>query len=212
MISVKTFVFNPFQENTYLLYDHTGECIVIDAGNFLPDENEQMHQFMKGKSLNPVRLINTHGHIDHIFGNSWFLKEYGLKTAMHPGDEPLVKGAKEYGQIFEIDMDTPPPVGSYLNDGDRIVFGESSISCIHIPGHSPGSLVFYSSEQAFVVAGDVLFQGSIGRTDLPGGDYSTLINGISEKLLTLDDNVVVYPGHGSETTIGNERRFNPFLF
>jgi len=211
MISVKTFVFNPFQENTYLLYDQSGECIVIDPGNYLPEENNQLYQFLKEKSLHPARLVNTHGHIDHIFGNSWFLEEYGLKTEMHRSDEPLVKGAKEYGQIFEIDMDTPPPVGKYLNEGDRIGFGNSSVTCIHIPGHSPGSLVFYNNEQAFAIVGDVLFQGSIGRTDLPGGDYTTLINGISEKLLILDDNVVVYPGHGSQTTIGNEKRFNPFL-
>lgn len=211
MISVKKFVFNPFQENTYLLYDQSGDCIVIDAGNYQQKENEQLHLFLKEKSLYPVRLINTHGHVDHILGNSWFLEVFGLQTEMHRSDEPLLKGAKEYGQIFEIDLDTPPPVGNYLKDGDRIDFGNSSVTSIHIPGHSPGSLVFYNKEQAFVIAGDVLFQGSIGRTDLPGGDYPTLITSISEKLLTLDDKVVVYPGHGDQTTVGNEKRFNPFL-
>lgn len=211
MISIKTFVFNPFQENTYLLYDRSGECIVIDAGNYYPEENEQVRRFLNEKSLRPVRLINTHGHIDHVFGNSWFLKEFGLKTEMHRFDEPLLKGAKEYGQLFEIDLEPPPPAGNYLHDGDRIGFGNSSVTCIHIPGHSPGGLVFYNEEQAFAIAGDVLFQGSIGRTDLPGGDYTTLITAISEKLMTLDDRVVVYPGHGDQTTIGNEKRFNPFL-
>jgi hydroxyacylglutathione hydrolase len=211
MISIKTFVFNPFQVNTYLLFDESGECIVIDAGNYLPEEHQQLHRFFREKLLRPVRLINTHGHIDHIFGNSWFLKEYGLKTEIHPSDEPLLKGAKEYGKIFDIDLDTPPPVSNYLHEGDRIGFGNSSVTCIHVPGHSPGSLVFYSDEQAFAIVGDVLFQGNIGRTDLPGGDYTTLINGISEKLLTLDDSVMVYPGHGSQTTVGNEKRYNPFF-
>ena len=186
MIFIKKFVFNPFQENTYLLYDQSGECIVIDAGNYSPEEDGQMVRFLKEKSLHPVRLINTHGHIDHIFGNSWFLKEFGLKTEIHRADEPLLKGAKEYGQLFEIDLDTPPPAGNYLDDGDLIGFGNSSVTCIHIPGHSPGGLVFYNEEQAFAIVGDVLFQGSIGRTDLPGGDYTTLITAISEKLSVND--------------------------
>lgn len=211
MITVKTFVFNPFQENTYVLYDQSGECIVIDAGNFMPEEDEQLRRFFREKSLNPVHLINTHGHIDHIFGNSWFLAEFGLKTEVHRSDEPLIRGAREHGHLFGIDMDTPPAVGKCIEDGDLIEFGNSSLRSIHIPGHSPGSLVFYSKEQAFVVVGDVLFQGSIGRTDLPGGNYTTLINGISDKLLTLNDEVVVFTGHGSDTTIGNERRYNPFF-
>jgi glyoxylase-like metal-dependent hydrolase (beta-lactamase superfamily II) len=211
MITVKIFVFNPFQENTYVLYDQSGECIVVDAGNSTQEENKQLISFLEEESLKPVQLINTHGHIDHIFGNTWFYKEYGMKTKVHRSDEPIIRGAKEHGYLFGINMDTPPPVGKYLEDDELISFGQSSLKSIHIPGHSPGSLVFYSKEDAFVIVGDVLFQGGIGRTDLPGGDYTTLINGILNKLFTLDDEVVVYPGHGPDTTIGKERKFNPFF-
>ena len=211
MISVKKFVFNPFQENTYVLYDQSRECIVIDAGNSKKEENEQLIGFFKEESLTPVQLINTHGNVDHIFGNSWFFKEYSMKTCLHRSDEPIIRGAREHGYLYGINMDTPPPVGTYLEEGDLIEFGQSSLKCIHIPGHSPGSLVFHSKEDAFVIVGDVLFQGSIGRTDLPGGDYTTLVEGISNKLFTLDDEVVVYCGHGPETSIGNERKYNPFF-
>lgn len=211
MITVEIFVLNPFQENTYVLFDESKKCIVIDAGNYLPEENEQLDNFFQEKSLDPVRLINTHGHIDHIFGNSWFLKEYDLKTEVHRSDEPLIQGAREHGYLFGINMETPPPVGKYLEEGDLIEFGNSSLMSIHIPGHSPGSLVFYCKEQGFVIVGDVLFQGSIGRTDLPGGNYTTLLTGISDKLLTMNEEVIVYSGHGPETTIGNEKRYNPFL-
>jgi glyoxylase-like metal-dependent hydrolase (beta-lactamase superfamily II) len=211
MISVKIFVFNAFQENTYVLHDPSGECIVIDAGNSTAGENEQLVDYFDEKSIRPVKLINTHGHLDHVFGNAWFMENYSMKTSLHRADEPLIKGAKEHGYLYGISMDTPPPVGEYLEEGDLIQFGQSTLKCIHVPGHSPGSLVFYSEQDGFIIVGDVLFQGSIGRTDLPGGDYATLINGISNKLFTLDDKVVVYCGHGPETTIGNERRFNPFF-
>jgi glyoxylase-like metal-dependent hydrolase (beta-lactamase superfamily II) len=211
MIKVKIFVFNPFQENTFVLYDKSGECIVIDAGNSTEEENKHLTDFFSENSLHPVKLINTHGHIDHIFGNSWFDKQYGLQTCMHRSDEPIIRGAKEHGYLFGINMETPPPVGSYLEEGDSVTFGNSALKSLHIPGHSPGSLVYYCEEDAFVIVGDVLFQGSIGRTDLPGGDYTTLIDGITNKLFTLDDEVIVYPGHGPETTIGNERKYNPFF-
>ena len=211
MITVKIFVFNPFQENTYVLYDDSRECIIIDAGNSTAEENKQLTEFFAEKSLQPVKLINTHGHIDHILGNSWFEKEYSMQTCAHRSDEPIIRGAKEHGYLFGIHMETPPPIGTYLSEGDPVKFGNSVLKSLHIPGHSPGSLAFYSEEDAFVIVGDVLFQGSIGRTDLPGGDYTTLINEITNKLFTLDDEVVVYPGHGPETTIGNERKYNPFF-
>ncbi|UCG29075.1 MAG: MBL fold metallo-hydrolase [Bacteroidales bacterium] len=210
-MSIKTFLFNPFQENTYVLYDQSGECVVIDAGNYHPEENDQLYRFFLENSLEPVRVINTHCHIDHIFGNGWFHKEYKIKTEAHKLDEPLLQGSSEHAQIFGVTMKPPPAIGKYLNEGDRVVFGNSTLHCIHVPGHSPGSLAYYNEEEQFILVGDVLFQGSIGRTDLPGGDYTTLIRSITDKLFTLDDEVVVYSGHGPATTIGNERQFNPFF-
>lgn len=211
MIKVHKFVVNPFQENAYLLWDETGSCVLVDMGSYTVDEKKEVLFFIENNQLEPVMIINTHCHVDHLLGNSFFKNKLKVPVAAHADDEFLIKTAVEHGSVFGFEVEEPPPVDSYLEEGRAITFGSSSLEVFHVPGHSPGSVALYSSEDAFVITGDVLFSGGIGRTDLPGGDYDTLIRSIKEKLMVLPDEVTVYPGHGPETTIGGERHSNPFL-
>ncbi len=211
MIKVQKFVVNPFQENAYLLYDETGSCVLVDMGSYTVEEKKEVLFFIENNQLEPVMIINTHCHVDHLLGNSFFKNKFKVSIAAHSDDEFMIDKAVEYGSVFGFEVEEPPPLDSYLEEGKAITFGSSSLEVFHVPGHSPGSVALYSSEDAFVITGDVLFDGGIGRTDLPGGDYDTLIRSITEKLLVLPDEAKVYPGHGPETTIGEEKRFNPFL-
>ncbi|MFP4365711.1 MAG: MBL fold metallo-hydrolase [Bacteroidales bacterium] len=211
MIKVQKFIFNPFQENSYLLYDESGECILVDMGSYTVDEKKEVLYFIENNRLEPVKIVNTHCHVDHILGNSFFKNKFNARTAAHAGDESLLGNAVEHGEMFGFEVEEPPPLDEYLEEGKRLSFGTSFLDVFHVPGHSPGSVALYSPEDAFVLAGDVLFSGSIGRTDLPGGDYETLIKSIREKLFVLPPEVVVYCGHGPETTIGDEKESNPFL-
>ncbi|MDX1666600.1 MAG: MBL fold metallo-hydrolase [Saprospiraceae bacterium] len=212
MAEVISFTFNPFQENTYLVADDSGECVIFDPGCYEDAEKEQLRSKIEEHGLKPVRLINTHCHIDHIFGNRFVYETYGLPLEIHRDEKPVLKAAPEAGALFGIMMqEISPEPGGFLEEGDLIEFGSTSLRTLLTPGHSPASLSFYCEEEDFVIAGDVLFQGSIGRTDLPGGDFDTLIQSIREKLLPLGDSVRVYPGHGPATYIGYERQHNPFL-
>jgi len=211
MITIKRFVFNPFQENTYLLYDQTKEAVLIDAGCYAQAERDKLSNFLKDNNLTLKRLLNTHSHIDHILGNQFITNNYNLVLESHKEDEFLIERAKDQATTFGITIDTTPKPKKYLNEEDQIKFGNSVLDIIHTPGHSPGSLVFYNKKEKFMIAGDVLFNQSIGRTDLPGGDYDTLINSIKTKLFPLGDDMEVYSGHGANTTIGQERISNPFL-
>lgn len=211
MIEIKIFEVNPFQENTYLLYDESKECVIIDAGIYSEAEKKEISDFIAQKGLKPVKLLNTHCHVDHVFGNSFIYEKYSPEVLYHQGETPIIENVKSHGAVYGFDMEIPPLAKKFLSDGDEVLFGNSTLRALHVPGHSPGSIVFYSCKQKFIIAGDVLFYGSIGRTDLPGGNYQTLISGITEKLLTLDDDVVVYCGHGPKTNIGFERKNNPFL-
>ncbi len=211
MIKIKTFVFNPFQENTYLLYDETGEAVIIDPGCSTQDEEEILVSFIEENNIKLKHLLNTHSHIDHILGNQFVSEQFKLPLASHKEDEFLIRNAKEQGATFGIRIDNPPLPGKYLNEGMHIHFGNSVLDIIHSPGHSPGSLVFYNKNEKFMIVGDVLFNQSIGRTDLPGGSYDVLVNSITQKLFPLGDDMNVFSGHGSPTTIGKERISNPFL-
>jgi hydroxyacylglutathione hydrolase len=211
MITIKTFVFNSFQENTYLLFDETKECIIVDAGCYTQNEYNELSSFIEKNNLTPVKLINTHGHIDHILGIEYFAKKYNLKAEAHVNDIPIIEQASFYGKVFGLDLENHPKIDVYLKEGDVVSFGNSSIQVFHVPGHSPGSVAFYSAPDNFVITGDVLFKGSIGRTDLTGGSLDQLMDSINSKLLTLPDDTLVFPGHGSTTTIGEERNTNPFL-
>lgn len=211
MINIETFVFNPFQENTYILYDHTGECIIIDAGCQEQEEKEQLLDYIEDHGFKPVKLVNTHCHIDHILGVAFLSKKFDLPFYIHSREKLLLSESMKQADFFGLSLELPPEPGGFLNDGDVLRFGESSLELIHIPGHSPGGILLYSPEQKFILSGDVLFRGSIGRTDLPGGDYESLVNGIREKLLGLDPDTRVFPGHGPHTSIGTEKESNPFL-
>lgn len=211
-MKIKEFRCNPFAENTYLLYDETGEAIIIDCGCLYDDEKTIMANFISKNNLTIKHLINTHLHIDHIFGNEWAARTFGVLPQAHQADEFLIEQAVAQARLFGIYEEVKPQaLGNYLNEGDLIQFGNQDLQILHVPGHSAGSLCFYSEKEDFVIVGDVLFRGSIGRTDLPGGNYAQLINQIKSKLLTLPDETTVYCGHGISTTIGQERRTNPFL-
>ena len=212
MIHLESLVFNPFQENTYLVYTDNGDCAIVDPGMLFPHEEERLVEKVEGLNLRPKLLLQTHLHVDHVLGTGFVSKKWGLEPIGHEGDAFLVERTKEMAAAFGMDLDENPPYPArYLNHGDRIELGDVSFEVIHVPGHSPGGIAFYCAEEKVLLAGDVLFKGSIGRSDLPGGNQHELIDGIREKLLILPDDVTVYSGHGPKTTIGEEKRTNPFL-
>ena len=211
-MEIKIFVNNPWQENTVVLYDETGEAVVIDCGCFSREERQRLKDFLADHRLTPVALLNTHLHIDHIFGNGFMLDEYGLSAQAHPADAFWVENAEEYAAMLGVKGITPPPaLGKPLHEGQVIRFGHSELKVIHVPGHSPGGVCFYSEKDNFLLARDVLFEGSVGRADLPGGSMEELLDGIRTKLFVLPDDVRIIPGHGGETTIGAEKKYNPFF-
>jgi glyoxylase-like metal-dependent hydrolase (beta-lactamase superfamily II) len=211
MIQIKSFVCNPYQENTYLLFDETGECIIVDPGMYSGEEENLVVDFIREKQLKPVLLLNTHCHIDHVLGNKFISDQYGLKPQFHKGELPVLAAVPAYAPQMGMRYEVSPLPDTFLNEAGTIHFGNSSLELIFAPGHSPAHLCFYSEAGKFLIGGDVLFYGSIGRTDLPGGDFNTLISNIKDKILILPDDVKVYPGHGNSTTIGFEKANNYYL-
>ncbi|MFO7827340.1 MAG: MBL fold metallo-hydrolase [Bacteroidales bacterium] len=211
MTEIKIFVFNSFQENTFLLYDETKECVIIDAGCHDLSENNELFSYISDHGLVPKHLINTHCHIDHILGNSAVIEKYNIPSIANKEEVPLIERANDMAMAFGFTIKEPPKPNVFVSDGDEIKFGNSILEVRQVPGHSPGSIALVSKSGRFVIVGDALFKGSIGRTDLPGGDYNTLISSINQKLFTLDDDFVVYPGHGDSTTIHHEKSTNPFF-
>lgn len=211
-MTIKAFTFNPFQENTYLVYDETKEAVLIDAGCLMDDEKEQLKRYIVENKLVLKRLLNTHLHLDHQFGNRYVSETFGVKPEACKEDEFLLENVVAQARSFGFAVDEEAqPLGGYIVENQEIEFGDSKLKSLHVPGHSPGSMVFYSEDNSVIFAGDVLFKSSIGRTDLPMGDYATLISNITKKLMTLPDSTVVYSGHGPATTIGHERKNNPYL-
>lgn len=210
-MKIKKFTFNPVSVNAYLLWDETKEAVLIDPACFYPAEELELSRFIENEGLKIVHILNTHGHFDHLMGNDFASAKWNLKVKIHPGDAFMAGQARQHAVFFGITMKNPITASELLHEGDLIRFGNSSLSVIHVPGHSPGGVAFYEKESKLLVVGDILFEGSVGRTDLPGGSHELLITGIKEKLLTLDEEVVVYPGHGGHTTIGWEKRTNPYL-
>ena len=210
MINIKKFTFNPEGVNAYLLWDETKEAVVIDPACSNRSEEAVLSRFIEEQGLKIVHLLNTHVHFDHLMGNSFAETKWGLKCRIHPGDLPMVSQAKQHAMFFGISMANPAEALE-LVPGEVITFGCSVLKFLHVHGHSPGSVAYHSEADQLLVVGDILFEGSVGRTDLPGGNHAELISGIKEKLLSLNDGVKVYPGHGGDTTIGRERRSNPFL-
>ena len=211
MIHIKAFTFSPISENTYVLYNNEGKAIIIDPGCYFPNEQETLKNFLTDNSLTPVYLLNTHCHLDHVFGNKWVHETYGLEPHLHPNEEAMLALAPVSGERWGLPFENYAGPLHFLNDGDTVLLGETEIQVILAPGHSPGSICFYIPSQGDLIGGDVLFRGSIGRTDLPGGDSETLLHSIREKLWVLPDETVVYSGHGIKTTIRYEKRNNPFL-
>jgi len=210
-LELASFTFNPFQENTYILHDKTKECVIIDPGCFGPEEEQELREFIEGKNLKPTKLILTHAHIDHVMGCRFVKNTWNLPIYMHRDEIPVLESTNKVGQMYGIPVATPPPADEFLAPGDTFTVGEHELTVLFTPGHSPGSISFYYAAQQLLISGDVLFQGSIGRTDLPGGDFATLENSIRTQLYTLPDEVKVYSGHGPHTTIGREKRGNPFV-
>jgi len=210
-MNIKKFTFNPVEVNAIVLWDDTLECVIIDAACYYPHEEEKLRLFIETLHLKPVRLINTHGHFDHLMGNSFVEKTWGIKSEIHQEDNYLVEQASNQALMFGMSMPKSPLPVAFFEEGDTITFGNSSLEIIFVPGHSPGSVAFYSEAEKLLIAGDIIFNGSVGRTDLPRGNHEQLITGIKEKLLILDPDTKVYCGHGPETTIGAEKSYNQFL-
>lgn len=212
MIKIERLVFNPFQENTYVLHDDTGECVIVDPGCSVKEEEDALDEFLKKQKLKPVAQIYTHTHIDHILGMSHVYKAYDLKPLMHRDALPFLENASQQAVMFGIDFnDHVVQPHEFLEEGDQMKFGKSRLEVLHTPGHVNGHLSFVGRDQQFVIVGDVLFRDSIGRTDLPSGDFDTLAHQIRTKIYTLGDEFTVYPGHGPDTTIRYEIINNPFV-
>lgn len=210
MLEIKKFTFNPFMENTYVLYDETGECIIIDPGCIEKEEENELVAFIESKKLKVKKLINTHCHIDHVLGNAFVKRKFNVELFIHPIEAPMLKAVKTYAPNYGFFQYQDSSADQFLNEGDIVSVGNQHLSVLFVPGHSPGHIALYHASAKALINGDVLFENSIGRTDLPGGDHNTLINSIHEKIFTLPDDVTVYCGHGAETSVGYEKRTNPF--
>ncbi|MDX2045757.1 MAG: MBL fold metallo-hydrolase [Chitinophagaceae bacterium] len=211
MLNVKIFTFSPIAENTYLLYNENKECIIIDPGCYTDKEREELLQFIRIHKLVPALLLNTHCHLDHVFGNKFVHEEFGLTLHIHPEEKPVLDFAPAAGLMWNLPFDNYQGEINYLEEGETIKIGDDELEILFTPGHSPGSISFYCRKQNFVISGDVLFSLSIGRADLPGGNFNVLAESIRKQLYTLPDETIVYPGHGPETTTGFEKANNPFV-
>lgn len=211
MISLQKFTFNPYQENTYVLYDETKECVIIDPGMYDGSEQNQLTAFIKENGLKPTLLLNTHCHIDHVLGNKFVFDNWGLKPQFHQGELYILQSVPGYAPQMGMHYELSPEPDHFLPETGTVSFGNSQLELIFAPGHSPAHLCFYAKEENFLIGGDVLFYNSIGRTDLPGGNHQQLINSIRQNLFVLPGDCKVFPGHGPSTTIGFEKGSNPFL-
>ncbi|MBD0377254.1 MAG: MBL fold metallo-hydrolase [Flavisolibacter sp.] len=211
MLNIQSFIFNPVQENTYVVYNEQKQCCIIDPGCYFASEEMELKRFIEQNNLHPLYLLNTHCHLDHIFGNRWVHKTYNLTLHLNKLEKPVLEYGPVAGQMWQLPFDNYDGAFHFIDEGDVIRLGEDELHILFTPGHSPGSITFYNRAGKFIISGDVLFNGSIGRTDLPGGDFSLLEESIKTKLYTLPEDVIVYPGHGDSTTIGDEMKTNPFV-
>lgn len=211
MLKIKSFIFSPIQENTYILYNEFKQCIIIDPGCYFDEEKETLKNFISQNELTPTLLLNTHCHLDHVFGNKMIAEVFQLTLHIHEKEKAILSFAPTSGLMYNLPFDNYTGDFTLLKEGDKVLLGEDELLVIEAPGHSPGSICFYCAKQSFIISGDVLFKGSIGRTDLPMGDHQALLNNIKNKLMGLPGDTVVYSGHGPSTTIGEEKMSNPFL-
>lgn len=211
MLNIQSFTFNPYQENTYVVSDQTGSCVIIDPGCYTQTEEQALQQYISSENLKVEKLLNTHGHIDHMLGNYFVKQTYDVPFVTHEKVIGELEATKSYGALMGL-TPTPSPMPDQLVDhGDTVEFGETVFEVFFTPGHSPGHISFFHRESKNLFSGDVLFMGSIGRTDLPGGSFPVLMKSIYDHLLMLDDEVKVHCGHGPETTIGRERYTNGYI-
>jgi len=211
MLNVQTFTFNPVQENTYILYNEERLCCIIDPGCYFASEEIELRNFIELHQLTPKYLLNTHCHLDHIFGNRFVHKTFGLSLHLHKLEKQVLDFGPASGQMWQLPFDNYDGELIYIDENDKIQLGNDELSILFTPGHSPGHICFYDKAGKFLIGGDVLFNGSVGRTDLPGGSFETLEQSIKTKLYALPPDVIVYPGHGDSTTIGDEMKTNPFV-
>ncbi len=211
MLTIKTFIFNIYQENTYVISDKSGEGVIIDPGCYTLDEREELQSYIAQEDLNIVHLLNTHGHIDHMLGNRFVIDRYKCSFLTHKDVIPELAATTSYGAMMGINPDPSPSPSKLLSEGDTVTFGDTVLKVLFTPGHSAGHISFLDKANQSLFSGDVLFRGSIGRTDLPGGNYHTLMDTIFQKILPLNEDIIVYPGHGPTTTIGQEKKLNQFI-
>lgn len=212
MLRIESFTFNPFSENTYLLInDTTNNCWIIDPGMYGASEEMELNQYIKNNNLRPQQILNTHTHIDHIFGVDAMKAAYNIEFGMHQADLPVLQNAVGSATMFGFQFSIAPKPDFFIKENSTLLLDNEEIQVLLAPGHSPGSIIFYYPKGGFVISGDVLFQGSVGRSDLPGGNHDVLMNSIKNQLYTLPDETKVYSGHGEPTEIGIEKKINPFI-
>lgn len=211
MIKIAVLAFNPFQENTYVVSDGTDECVIIDAGNYSAAEDAKLKAYVEEKGLKVVAIVNTHGHVDHMLGVAFAKRAFGAPFAVHGEDNFLIESAATHGSIYGFEVKEIPTVDIDLSKQNEIKFGETTLQVIHTPGHTPGHVSLFEPKSRSLFCGDTLFRESIGRTDLPGGDYSWIMKSILEKIVPLGNDVSIYPGHGPKSDIGHEVLYNPFI-
>ncbi|MEY3921737.1 MAG: hypothetical protein RL634_1498 [Bacteroidota bacterium] len=211
MLNVKIFQFNPLQENTYLIFNEEQNCIIVDPGCYTDQERQQLLQFIASKALRPVLLVNTHCHLDHVFGNKFIHEQFGLELHIHEGEQKVLDMAPTSGLMWNLPFDNYQGKLHFIDESLPLQLGNDRLEILFTPGHSPASISLYSNKDDLLIAGDVLFRESVGRTDLPGGNPDILSHSIRTKLYTLPDETIVYPGHGIPTTIGHEKHHNPFI-
>jgi glyoxylase-like metal-dependent hydrolase (beta-lactamase superfamily II) len=211
MLSVKAFTFSPVQENTYVLYNGKGECCIIDPGCYFSEEKDELKTVIEKSGWTPVLLLNTHCHLDHVFGNKFVHETWGLTLHIHEKEKPVLDFAPQSGMMWQLPFDNYDGPLTWLKEGTTIKIGVEELEILFTPGHSPGSVSFYHEAGGFIIGGDVLFNGSVGRTDLPGGDFKILMNSIQTQFFSLPDETKVYSGHGPVTTVGFEKMNNPYV-
>jgi len=211
MTHIQTFIYNPFQENTYLISDPSGQCIVLDPGCHSEAEQQQLASYITDNQLQPQFIVLTHGHMDHVLGVHFLRQKFQIQAVMHPEDLDVFRGSQEFGRMVGLEIDQPADPEQTISDQDTLACGKTAFTVLHVPGHSPGSIALYHKADGVLFSGDVLFKSGVGRTDLMGGSFETLMQSIQNKLFALPDETTVYPGHGAPTTIGQEKRHNPVL-
>jgi hydroxyacylglutathione hydrolase len=211
MLTVQSLLFSPIQENTYLVYNEKGETLIIDPGCYFPEECRVLKEKIQAKGLKPVLLVNTHCHLDHVFGNKFVHETWGLELHFHAAEQKVFDYAPTAGDLWNLPFENYTGPVHYVQEGTSLQVGQDPLEILFTPGHSPGSISLYARQEGWVISGDVLFRESVGRTDLPGSDFATLENSIRTQLYTLPAETYVYSGHGIPTTIGYEKNNNPFV-